>query len=62
MDAGEEGSLVVVHSGPSDGEVVVPEVDLDLGKEGIVDNRGVRVKVPRVPGTVAKVERWDQRR
>jgi len=53
--------LVVVHSGPGDGEVVVPEVDLDLGKEGTADDRGVRVQVPRDFGFVAEAERWDQR-
>jgi len=62
MEFGEEGgSLVVVRSGPRGGGVVVPEVDLDLGKEGIVGNRGVRVQVPRVFGFVAEAERWDQR-
>jgi len=59
-EVGEEGgSLVVIHSGPSDGGVVVPEVDLDLGKEGIVGNWGVRVQVPRDFGFVAEAERWD---
>ena len=48
MEAGEEGGSLVVHSGPSGGKVVVPELDLELGKEGIVDNPGIRVQVPRV--------------
>ena len=62
MGVGEQGgSLVAVHSGPGDGEVAVLEVDLDLGKDGIVDNRGVRVQVPRVFGFVAEAERRDQR-
>ena len=62
MEVGEEeGSLVVVHSGPGDGEVVVPEVDLDLGKERVVDNLSVRVQFPRDFGFVVEAERWDQR-
>ena len=57
-EVGEEGgSLIVFHSGPSDGGVVVPEVDFDLGKEGIVGDRGVRVQVPRDFSFVAKAER-----
>jgi len=57
MGAGEEGSFVV-HSDPSDGKAIVPELDLDLGKEGTVDNQGV----PHLPDFVAEVERWDQRK
>lgn len=57
MEAEEEGSLVV-HSDPSDGKAIVLELDLDLGKEGTVDNQSV----PHLPDFVAEVERWDQRR
>ena len=53
-----ESDSLVGHSGPSDGKAVVPELGLDLGKEGSV-YRDVRIRVPRPPSFATEAEGSD---